>query len=106
VQPRVRLIGDGEYATARFQGSAFRLDDVEFTEVSVDTLADGRRFPDSGELRLLTRVEEEIENTEMVVVMQDITTVNGQTLAPVDVIVNVQEVEVTFPDQPVPLTVE
>jgi hypothetical protein len=107
VQPRVRLIGDGDYSTTRFSANAFELDDVEFHEANVDSLADGRRFPDGGEARLLTRVEEEIENSEIIALMAEIfTTPAGVTQVPADIIINVQEVELPFLDQAVPLTVE
>jgi hypothetical protein len=106
VLPRVRLNGDGDYSTARATGSAFELDDVEFLETGVTSLDTPQRLPDLGELLLLTRVEEEIENSEATVFMQEITTVNGRTQAPANFIINVQEVKVTFPDLAVTLAVE
>jgi hypothetical protein len=106
VQPRVRFTGDGEYATARFEGSAYRLDQVRFTEAQVDTLTDIRRFPDAGEIRLLTRVEEEIENSEIKAFMQDVQPLNGRVGMPIDLELSLNDVLFTFPNQNVFLSVE
>jgi hypothetical protein len=101
VQPRVRLNGDGEYSTARFLGNAFELDDVEFLQ-SPAALDNGERFPENGILRLLTRVADEINNSEIVVSMGNIVTVTDPTTqepvtrVPIQGFVNVQEVEVNF----------
>jgi hypothetical protein len=112
VQPRVRLNGNGEYTTTRFSGSSFVMDDVEFTQV-VQSLDGSARFPTGGGMTLLTRVEDELENSEIVQFMDEIClpTVADlcsgnvvQSLA--DVTVNVQEVNLDFPDQVMPLTVE
>lgn len=106
VQPRVRFTGDGEYATARFEGSAYSLEQVRFTEPQVDTLTDIRRFPDAGEIRLFTRVEEEIENSRIRAFMQDVQPLNGRVGMPVDVDLRVNDVLFTFLDQNVFLSVE
>jgi hypothetical protein len=106
VQPRVRVVGDGDYSTARSSASAFELNDVEFHDVNVDSLEDGRRFPDGGDLTLLTRVEEEIENSEVITIMGDIFTTDEVTQVPVTIVINVQEVELPFSNQVIDLTVE
>jgi hypothetical protein len=106
VQPRVRFTGEGEYATARFEGSAYRLDQVRFTETQVDALTDIRRFPDSGEIRLFTRVEEEIENSRIRAFMQDVQPLDDRIGMPVDVELNVNDVLFTFLNQNVFLSVE
>ena len=106
VQPRVRFRGEGEYATTRFEGSAYNLEQVRFTEAQVDTLTDIRRFPDAGEVRLFTRVEEEIENTRLRAFMQDVQPLNGRVGMPVDVDLRVNDVLFTFLNQDVFLSVE
>jgi hypothetical protein len=104
VQPRVRLTGGGDYATERFEGSAYVLENVEFTEANVDSLADFRRFPDRGEVRLETRVEG--ENTDVTARMETIEEQDGRASVSVDVDMSVSGVLFHFPDQPVGLTVE
>jgi hypothetical protein len=106
IQPRVRFNGEGEYATARFEGSAYELEQVHFTDTSVESLADSRRFPDGGEVRLITRVSEEIENSVITIFMRDIQPVNGQVRVPMDMELTIDEIDFDFLDQEVTLTVE
>jgi hypothetical protein len=106
VQPRVRIIGDGEYGTSRFQGSGYDLEQVRFTDTQVDTLTDIRRFPDAGEIRLTTRVRGEIDNSKIRAFMEDVQPVNGNVGMPIDVRINVNDVEFNFLDQAILLTVE
>jgi hypothetical protein len=106
VQPRVRFNGEGEYATERFEGSAYELDQVHFTDANMDSLADSRRFPDGGEVRLITRVSEEIENSLITTFPRNIRPVNGQLGVPIDVELIIDEIEFDFPNQQVILTVE
>lgn len=103
-QPRVRLTGEGEYATERFEGSIYVLGNVQFTDANVDSLRDGRRFPDRGVVRLETR--EAAEDADIVVQPEDITTQGNVTTSFVDVGVFVNNVLFTFRDQPITLTVE
>jgi hypothetical protein len=103
-QPRVRLTGGGDYATTRFGGSAYELDDVEFHDTNVTALDDQRRFPDGGDIRLRTRVD--IEDTTVTVPTAEIVSHNGQTTVPVDVEMQVTGVRFEFPDRSIPLTVE
>jgi hypothetical protein len=111
VQPQVRLTGEGEYGTARFDGSAYLLDNIDqvrFSQANVDTLTDIRRFPDSGRLRLITRVDGEIENSIIISFMQNIVPVNGGVGLPVEAEINVDDVEFNFliPSEDIILTVE
>jgi hypothetical protein len=108
VQPQVRLTGDGEYGAARFDGSAYILDQVRFTQANVEALTDIRRFPDGGEIRLITRVEGEIENTRITALMQDIQPANGSVGLPVEIELNVDDIVFTFliPPEEILLTVE
>jgi hypothetical protein len=108
VQPQVRLIGDGEYGTARFDGSAYDLRQVRFTQANVEALTDIRRFPDDGEIRLITRVAGEIENSRIIALMQNIQPVNGNVGLPVDAEINIDDVIFHFPipGEDIILTVE
>ena len=111
VQPQVRLTGEGEYGTARFDGSAYILDDIEqvrFTQANVEALTDIRRFPDSGRIRLITRVEGEIDNSRLIAFMQNIQPVNGNVGLPIEAELNVDEVIFNFliPQEEIILTVE
>lgn len=103
-QPRVRFTGEGEYSTQRFEGSVYVLNDVEFTHADLDTLLDGRRFPDRGEIRLETRQEE--ENADIVALPERTIMQGDTTTIPVAVEVFVNNVLFTFTDQPIDLTVE
>jgi hypothetical protein len=108
VQPPVRFTGEGEYATERFEGSQYVLDDdddyVEFTTANVDSLADTRRFPDRGKVLLRTRLNN--EDAEITAPMADIRDRDGRVSVPIDVELNVDDVMFRFPDQEVDLTVE
>jgi hypothetical protein len=108
VQPLVRFIGDGEYGTARFDGSAYDLRQVRFTQPDVEALTDIRRFPDGGEVRLITRVEEEIENSRIIALMPNIQPVNGGVGLPVQVEIKIDATTFNFliPKEDIILTVE
>ena len=117
VQPRVRLVNDGEYSTARFEGSSYELDQVTFTDREVNSLADFRRFPDRcppgstasdcSEVRLITRIEDETQRNSVITArMQDIEPRNGQVDMPVDIELFIDEVEFDFLNQNIKLTVE
>lgn len=107
-QPRVRLTGLGVYSTDRFEGSEYDIEDAEgnssevaFTTPNVESLADTRRFPDGGEIRLRTRLDG--EEAEIAVRMADITDLGE---IPVEVQINVNEVSFPFSNQVLDLTVE
>ena len=107
VQPRVRLNNDGEYSTSRFEGSAYALDQVVFTDRDVESLADSRRFPDRGEVRLITRVQDEPQkNSAITALMLRIRPANGQVNMPVDMELVIDEVDFVFQNQNIILTVE
>jgi hypothetical protein len=103
-QPRVRFTGQGEYSTERFGGSLYVLNDVEFTHANLDTLRDGRRFPDRGEIRLETRQED--ENADIIALPERTLMQDDTITIPVDVEVFVNNVLFTFTDRPIDLTVE
>jgi hypothetical protein len=104
-QPRVRITGRGDYATARFGGSLYELENVEFHDTNVTALDDLKRFPDGGDIRLRTRVENE-ETTVLAPMAQIVPLPNGQATIPVDVDMLVTRVPFQFPDRSIPLTVE
>jgi hypothetical protein len=115
IQPRVRFTGDGDYSTQRFDGSIFTLEDVEFLSLNVNVDNENRlvgieRFPDGGDILLLTRVENEIENTIVTVPMHEIQFRDPRVVVPVDVEMSVKEVVFDYPDANFPervgLTVE
>jgi hypothetical protein len=103
-QPRVRLTGQGDYATTRFGGSAYELQDVEFHDSNVAALDDFRRFPDGGTILLHTRVD--TEDTTVTAPMAEIVPSNGQATIPIDVEMRVTGVVFEFPNRSIPLTVE
>jgi hypothetical protein len=100
----VRITGRGDYATERFSGGAYELEDVEFHDINVNALDDVRRFPDGGDIRLRTRVD--TEDTTVTAPMAEIVPLNGQATIPIDVEMQVTGVRFEFPDRSVPLTVE
>lgn len=104
VQPKVRLTGRGDYATTRFEGGAYVLETVEFTNDNVDSLTDFRRFPDRGNILLQTRVE--AEDATVTAPTEEIVNRNGQATTTVDVELRVNGVLFTFPNREVGLTVE
>jgi hypothetical protein len=106
VQPRVRFTDEGNYATERFEGSVYRLEDVEFTDEQVATLTDVLRFPDRGIILLQTRLEGEIQETNFTVPAQDIQNRNGMPTGLADVELGLRDVTFNFLDQEVNLTVE
>jgi hypothetical protein len=101
------LTGTGEYSTVRFEGSEYILDNdhnVEFTTPNVLALGTSQRFPDRGELRLRTRLEQ--EDAEVIADMTKILDSGTGTVSLVDVDLNVNNVMFHFPNQVVHLTVE
>lgn len=119
--PRVRLTGAGDYSTDSFEGSRYILgededevgEDVEFTmdiDPTDNPLADARRFPDRGQVRLETRLEGELENSIARTFMEDIQDLNGRVVLPADAELNVNGVIFRFPNANFPnqvgLTVE
>jgi hypothetical protein len=108
VQPQVRLTGDGEYGTARFDGSAYDLRQVRFTQPDVEALTDIRRFPDGGEIRLITRVEGEIQNSRIIALMPNIQPANGGVGLSVEAEIKIDETTFNFliPKEDIILTVE
>jgi hypothetical protein len=108
VQPKVRLTGRGDYATTRFEGGAYILDNVEFADDNVNTLANFQRFPDRGDIRLQTRVE--AEDATVTAAMEELEEIvslpNNQARTTVDVDLRVNGVLFTFPNRRVGLTVE
>jgi hypothetical protein len=103
-QPRVRFTGQGEYSTERFEGGLYVLNDVEFTQANLDTLLDGRRFPDRGEIRLETR--QEGENADIIALPERTLMQDDTVTIPVDVEVVVNNVLFTFTNRSFDLTVE
>jgi hypothetical protein len=100
---RVRLEGQGEYGTERFDGSVYDVDDIEFT--TTGTMVGLQRLPDLGRMILRTRQDE--DNIEITAPMEDIREQQeGQVEALIDVDLRVDTVQFLFLDRAVGLTLE
>ena len=102
---RVRLEGRGEYATERFEGSIYELDNVEFTDALVTPMVGLERLPDLG--RMILRTRQDDDPVEITVPMEDIReTQDGQVVTLIDVDLRVDTIQFLFDDRAVNLTVE
>jgi hypothetical protein len=100
---RVRLEGQGEYGTERFEGSVYDVDDIEFTDTG--TMVGLQRLPDLGRMILRTRQDEDM--IEITAPMEDIREQqNGQVEALIDVDLRVDTIQFLFLDRAVNLTLE
>jgi hypothetical protein len=100
---RVRLEGQGEYGTERFEGSVYDVDNVEFTDTG--TMVGLQRLPDLGRMILRTRQDE--DNIEITAPMEDIREPqDGQVEALLDVDLRVDTIQFLFSDRAVDLTLE
>ena len=98
VQPQVRLTGEGEYGTARFDGSAYILDDIEqvrFTQANVEALTDIRRFPDVGEF-VSSPAWKGNRKFQAYSIHAEYSAVNGNVGLPIEAELNVDEVIFNF----------
>jgi hypothetical protein len=102
---RLRLQGQGEYATERFEGSVYEVDNVEFTDAGMTSVVGLQRFPDLG--RIILRTRQDDESVEVTVPMEDIREPQeGPVVALIDVDLRVDTVQFLFLDRAVNLTVE
>jgi hypothetical protein len=100
---RVRLEGQGEYGTERFEGSVYDVDDIEFTDTG--TMVGLQRLPDLGRMILRTRQDQDI--VEITAPMEDVREQqNGQVEALIDVDLRVDTIQFLFLDRAVNLTLE
>jgi hypothetical protein len=99
----VRLEGQGEYGTERFEGSVYDVDDIEF--IDTGTMVGRQRLPDLGRMILRTRQDEDM--IEITAPMEDIREQqNGQVEALIDVDLRVDTIQFLFLDRAVNLTLE
>lgn len=99
-----RMTEEGDYATNRFEGSRFILDEVEFLADDATVPQELRRFPDRGVLQLDTRVE--AEEAEIKALTDTIRLQAGEIRSTTVVFVTVNKVLFTFPDESAVLTVD
>ncbi len=100
----VRLLGTGEYATERFEGSRYELDDLDFTDGLRTSDVSAQRLPDRGELELRTR--DENDTVELHVPAAEFADVNGRVSASLDITLTLDTLELEFFDRTVTLTLE
>jgi hypothetical protein len=100
----VRLIGSGEYATERFEGSRYEFEDLEFTDALRTGDVSAQRLPNRGELELSTRDEEDL--AEMTVPASEIADIQGRVTATLDITLTLDTLRLDFFDRPVNLSLE
>ena len=100
----VRLIGSGEYATERFEGSRYEFEDLEFTDALRTGDVSAQRLPNRGELELSTRDEEDL--AEMTVPASEIANIQGRVTATLDITLTLDTLRLDFFDRPVNLSLE
>lgn len=100
----VRLIGRGEYATERFEGSRFEFEDIEFTDAQPTVNVSSERLPNLGEMELRTRDED--DTIEITVPTAEIADTNGRVTARIDLKLILDTLELEFLDQAVNLSLE
>lgn len=100
----VRLTGRGEYGTARFEGSRYELNDLEFTDALRTGEVSARRLPDRGELELRTRDENDM--VTITVPASEFADTNGRVTSTVDLTLTLSTLELDFPDRTVNLSLE
>ncbi len=106
-QLRLLLTGEGEYATTRFEGSRYELDEVQFTAAGETFEVGVQRLPTRGDVMLRTRTEDDLQNNvEITVPMPDIAEVGTQIISLIDVEMQFDNLELDFLDRPAVLTVE
>jgi hypothetical protein len=119
VLPAVRVTGNGQYSTDRFDGSRFELDstdpdddsslndaDFAFEENTESGLQAVGRFPDRGSIRLRTRGDTFSEEGKVTGPMTAITATNGRVTIPTKIELTLEDVDFRFRDQPLDLGIE
>lgn len=104
----VRLIGDGEYSTERFEGSRYEYEDLEFTDALRTGDVSAQRLPNRGEVELRTRVDEDAANdtAEITVPASEIANTNSGVTSTLDVVLTLDTLQLDFPDRTVNLSLE
>ena len=100
----VRLIGNGEYATERFEGSRFEFEELDFTNGLRTGDVSVQRLPDRGELELRTRNVEDL--IEIIAPMPELSDASGRVALPVDFTLTLDTLELDFLDRAVDLSLE
>ncbi len=100
----VRLIGVGEYATERFEGSRFDFDDVEFTDALQTRNVSAERLPNLGEMEFRTRDED--DDVVITVPVAEFANTNGRVTSSIDLTLTLDTLELKFLDQIVNLSLE
>ncbi|ETX02210.1 MAG: hypothetical protein ETSY1_04430 [Candidatus Entotheonella factor] len=100
----VRLIGEGEYATERFEGSRYDFEDLEFTNGLRTGDVSAQRLPNRGELELLTR--DESDTVEIKVPASEFAETNGRVTASLDITLTLDTLELEFFDRIIDLSLE
>lgn len=101
---QVRLIGVGEYATERFEGSRFEFDDVEFTDALQTRDVSAERLPNLGEIELRTRDED--DTVVITVPAAEFANTNGRVTSRIDLTLTLDTLELDFLDETVNLSLE
>ncbi len=100
----MRLIGNGEYATERFEGSRYEFDDLEFTDALRTAHVSVQRLPDRGELVLRTCEDE--DTVEITVPAPEFADANGRVTSNLDITLTLDTLELDFLDRVVDLSLE
>ncbi len=100
----VRLIGNGEYATERFEGGRFEFDDLEFTDALRTSDVSAQRLPARGMLELRTR--DENDTAEIMVPASEFADTNGRVTSNIDITLTLDTLQLDFPDRTVNLSLE
>lgn len=104
VPVHVRLIGTGEYATERFEGSRFEFDDVDFTDALRTRDVSAERLPTLGEMELRTRSDD--DNVEITVPVTEFANRDGRVTASIDLELTLDTLQLDFLDQTINLSLE
>jgi hypothetical protein len=100
----VRLIGNGQYATERFEGSRYEFDDLEFTNALRTGDVSAQRLPDRGELELRTR--DDADTVEIIVPASEFAETDGRVTSNFDLTLTLDTLELDFLDRIVNLSLE
>jgi len=100
----VRLIGNGQYATERFEGSRYEFDDLEFTDALRTGDVSAQRLPNRGELELRTRDDE--DTVKIIVPASEFADTNGRVTSNLDLTLTLDTLELDFFDRIVNLSLE
>jgi hypothetical protein len=100
----VRLIGNGEYATERFEGGRYEFEDLEFTNALQTYDVSAQRLPNRGELELRTR--DENDTAEIIVPASKFADTDGRVTSTIDITLTLDTLQLDFLDRTVNLSLE